>query len=82
MPIASFSTFATGARQFVVHEAFDTIRIPGVSLSSLPHVMSSGHSSLSTTPSSVNFLSFSIAVSMSGTPSTQGSWKCDVATLL
>ena len=24
MPISSFNTFATGARQFVVHDAFET----------------------------------------------------------
>ncbi len=35
MPTASFSTLATGARQFVVHEAFEMTRCSFVSLSSL-----------------------------------------------
>ncbi len=33
MPIASFMTLATGARQFVVHEAFETTTSFFVSLS-------------------------------------------------
>ena len=33
MPTRSFSTLATGARQFVVHEAFETTRCSFVSLS-------------------------------------------------
>jgi hypothetical protein len=31
------------------------------------------------TPASVNFLSFSMAAFISATPSTHGSWKCEVA---
>ena len=33
MPTPSFSTFATGARQFVVHDAFETITSSAVSVS-------------------------------------------------